>query len=90
MAAEANLSLLRQSAVVILARQSAMRAVKRRIQREGRIKLSTLTAARIARLTIEYLDQHPELLAEAAASPMPVGRKGKSLFTIHVQDGGQQ
>ena len=42
-----ELNALRQSAVVILAQQSAMRAVRRRIQKEGRIKgplpLSTLS-----------------------------------------------
>jgi hypothetical protein len=35
MAAEANASLLRQHAAVILARQSAMREVKRRRQKQG-------------------------------------------------------
>jgi hypothetical protein len=33
-----ELNALRQSAVVILAQQSAMRAVRRRMQKEGRIK----------------------------------------------------
>ena len=60
----------RQHAAVILARQAAETAVKRRIQREGRIKLSTLTAAHLARLAIEHLEAHPELIAEAAASPI--------------------
>jgi hypothetical protein len=68
MAAEACLSLLRQSAVVILAQQAAQRTVKREIQREGRIKLSSLSAATLSRLAEEYLRQHPELFAEAAAS----------------------
>jgi integrase len=68
MAAEANLSLLRQHAAVILARQAALRAVKRQIQREGRVKLSTLSAATLARLGNEWLGQHPELIAEAAQS----------------------
>jgi hypothetical protein len=70
MAAEANLSLLHQHAAVILARQAAQKAVKRRIQKEGRIKLSTLSAATIARLGNEWLHDHPELLAEAAQSPI--------------------
>jgi hypothetical protein len=70
MAAEANPSLLRQHAAVILARQAAQKAVKRRIQKEGRIKLSTLSAATIARLGNEWLCHHPELIAEAAASPI--------------------
>jgi hypothetical protein len=93
MAAEANASLLRQSAIVILARQSAMREVKRRRQKAG-IK-ATLPHSTLARLSIEWLADHPELLAEAAASPIvqnlgivrkrrTVGRKGKSLFTTQV------
>ena len=70
MAAEANLSLFRQHAAVILAQQAAQRAIKRQIKGEGRVKLSSLTAAHIARLAIEYLDQHPQLIAQAAASPI--------------------
>src|SRR4029077_5261065 len=70
MAAEANLSLFRQHAAVILAQQAAQQAIKRQIKREGRVKLSSLTAAHIARLAIEYLDQHPQLIAQAAASPI--------------------
>ena len=66
MAAEANLSLFRQHAAVILARQAAQRIVKRLIQREGRVKLSTLSAATLTRLANEYVLAHPELLAEAA------------------------
>jgi hypothetical protein len=70
MAAEANLSLLRQSAIVILAQQAALRIVKRRIQAQGRVKLSTLSAATLTRIANDYLREHPELLAEAAASPI--------------------
>jgi hypothetical protein len=70
MAAEANLSLFRQHAAVILARLSAERLVKKRIRAEGRIPLSTIPAARIARLANEWLEAHPELLAEAAADPI--------------------
>jgi hypothetical protein len=66
MAAEANLSLLRQHAAVILAQQSAKRAVKRRLQAEGRIKLWSLSAAHISRLANEHLRAHPELLERAA------------------------
>jgi hypothetical protein len=58
------------AAAIVLARQSAQREVTRRIKREGRIKLSSLTAARIARLANEYLEAHPELIAEAAVSPI--------------------
>jgi hypothetical protein len=67
MAAEANLSLLRQSAVVILARQSAIRAVRRRIQKEGKIK-EPLPLSTLSRLANEWLHCHPELLLEAAQS----------------------
>jgi hypothetical protein len=70
MAAEANLSLLRQSAIVILAQQAALRIVKRRIQAQGRVKLSTLSAATLTRIANDYLREHPELLAEAAADPI--------------------
>jgi hypothetical protein len=69
MAAEANFSLLRQSAIVILAQQSAMRAVRRRIQKEGRIK-GPLPLSTLSRLANEWLHDHPQLLAEAAASPI--------------------
>jgi hypothetical protein len=65
MAAEANLSLLRQHAAV-----AAQKAVKRRIQREGRINLSTIAHATLTRLANEWLRQHPELLVEADASPI--------------------
>jgi hypothetical protein len=61
---------LRQSAIVILARQAALREVKRRIRSQGRAKLSTLSAATLTRLGNEYLLSHPELIAEAAASPI--------------------
>ena len=70
MAAEANLSLLRQSAIVILARQAAQRAVKRRIRSQGRVKLSTLSLAHITRLANEYVLTHPELLIDAASDPI--------------------
>ena len=99
MAAEANLRLLRQHAAVILARQHAMREVKRRRQKQG-IK-GPLPFSTLSRLAIEWLDAHPELLADAAASPIvqelriresegPVGRKDKSLFTTHVQNGDRK
>jgi hypothetical protein len=70
MAAEANLSLLRQSAIVILAQQAAMRIVKRQIKAQGRVKLSALSHATLTRLGNNYLREHPELIAEAAASPI--------------------
>ena len=50
---------------------------------------------------MEHLQANPALLAEAAASPIvqelgivrkrrTVGRKDKSLFTTHVQNGGRK
>jgi hypothetical protein len=70
LAAEADLSLLRQLAIVTLARQSALRTIKSKIKREGRVKLGTLSQATLTRLANDWLRQHPELLAEAAASPI--------------------
>jgi hypothetical protein len=72
MAAEANLSLLRQHAAVILARQSAMRAVRRRIKAQGQVKLGSLPFSTLSRLANEWLDAHPELIAQAAADPVVV------------------
>jgi hypothetical protein len=69
MAAEANLSLLRQHAAVILARQAAMWAVKRRIQKEGRIKPGSLPLSTLSRLANEWLQDHPQLLA---TPPIPL------------------
>jgi hypothetical protein len=68
MAAEANPSLLRQHAAVILARQQAMREVKRQRQKQG--LRETLPYSALAKLSHEWLDDHPELIAEAAASPI--------------------
>jgi hypothetical protein len=51
MAAEANPSLLRQSAIVILATQAAMREMKRRRQKQG-LK-GSLPHSTLARLGIE-------------------------------------
>ena len=69
MAAEANPSLLRQHAAVILAQQSALKAVRQRIKKEGRIK-EPLPFSTLSRLANEWLRQHPELIAEAAADPI--------------------
>jgi hypothetical protein len=71
MAVEANPSLLRQHAAVTLARQAAMREVKRHRQKQG-IK-GSLPFSTLSRLAIEWLRDHPQLLAEAAASPLCTG-----------------
>jgi hypothetical protein len=99
MAAEANPSLLRQHAAVILARQSAMREVKRRRQKQG-IE-GSLPFSRLSRLAKEWLEDHPQLLAEAAASPivqelaLPHRKRrpaaqGLPLCRTQVQNGGPQ
>jgi hypothetical protein len=99
MTVEADLILLRQQAAVILARQAAMREVKRRRRKQG-LK-GSLPHSTLARLSIEWLADHPELLVEAARSPIvqnlgivrerrTVVRKGKSLFTTQVQNEGPQ
>ena len=56
----------RQAAAMVLARQAALRAVKRRIQKEGRIKLGSVPLSTLTRLGNDYLRKHPELLVEAA------------------------
>ena len=69
MAAEANAILIRQSEIVILARQAARRReVKRRRQKQG--LRETLPHSTLARLAIEHLQAHPHLLAEAATDPL--------------------
>jgi hypothetical protein len=86
MAAEADLILHRQHAAVILARQAAIQAVRQQRKRQG-IR-DTLPHSTLARLGQEWLAAHPELYAEALASPIvqqlgivrkrrTVGRKGK-------------
>ena len=101
MAAEANLSLFRQHAAVILAQQAAQRAVKRQIRSQGKIKLSAISAATLTRLGNDYLRSHPELLVEAAADPIVqnlgivkrrrrVDRKRELLCESHAQNGGAQ
>ena len=50
----------RQHAAVILARQAALREVKRRRQKRG--LRETLPYAVLSRLANEWLDQHPELI----------------------------
>jgi hypothetical protein len=84
MAAEANLSLLRQSAIVILAQQAALRIVKRRIQAQGRVKLSTLSAAPLTRIANDYLRSHPELLAEAAADAQKAKACGARTSAVQI------
>jgi hypothetical protein len=101
MAAEANLSLFRQHAAVILAQQSALKAVRQRIKKEGRIK-EPLPFSTLSRLANEWLRQHPELIAEAAADPIVLqisqvthrkrrpAAQGLPLCKSHERNGGPQ
>jgi hypothetical protein len=68
MTVEANLILQRQTAAVILARQAAMRRIKLRRQKQG--LRQTLPYSVLSRMAMEWLDHHPELYAEALASPI--------------------
>ena len=52
-------------AAVTLARQQAIKAVKRQLQAQGRRKLSQIAHREIVTLAREYLAEHPELIAEA-------------------------
>jgi hypothetical protein len=76
----------RQAAAMVLARQAALRAVKRRIQKEGRIKLGSVPLSTLTRLGNDYLRKHPELLVEAA-QPDIVDPTTKSLNETQVQNG---
>jgi hypothetical protein len=93
-----QLSPRQQSATIILARQAARNAVKRQIQKQGRVKLSMVPYAEITRLAEAYLAEHRELLAQAALSPIVQNLKDKHrkrrpdlkrelLCKSHVQNG---
>jgi hypothetical protein len=56
-------------AVHVLAKLSALKAIKRQIQREGRVRLSLIPAGKLGALATRYLEVHPELIQEAMASP---------------------
>jgi hypothetical protein len=66
MAVEANPSLLREHAAVILARQAAIKAVRQQRKRQG--LRETLPMSVLSRMAIAHLKERPELLAEAALS----------------------
>lgn len=53
------------AAIAVLAREAARKAVKRQLQAQG-IKLARFTGREISRMAEAYLDDHPELIAEAA------------------------
>jgi hypothetical protein len=62
---QAQLHARMSRAVIVLARQRAIAAVKREIQRQGRRKLSQVAHREIVVLAKEYLAGHPELIDEA-------------------------
>jgi hypothetical protein len=55
-------------AVIVLARQEAIKAVKREIQREGRRKVSQVPMREIIAMANKYMAEHPELIDE----PRPI------------------
>ena len=57
-------------AVHVLAKQAALRAVKRQIQKEGRLRVSLILAGKLDAWAKLYLKAHPELFQEALASPI--------------------
>ena len=61
---DCRLRLRLASATLTLARQAAMKAVKREYQRQG-IKVSHIAHREIVAAANEYLPNHPELIAEA-------------------------
>jgi hypothetical protein len=54
--------------VMVLARRAAMRQIKQQRKRLG--QRQPLPMSVLSQMAIEHLDAHPELLAEAAASPI--------------------
>ena len=54
-----------RSSIRVLARQRAIKAVKRQLQAEGRRKVCQIVHREIVAMANEYLAAHPELVAEA-------------------------
>ena len=88
-------------AVHVLAKQAALRAVKRQIQKEGRVKVTLIPAGKLGALATWYLEAHPELFQEVLASPLVQNsehsRKRRSfdwqrklLNETHAQNGGAE
>jgi hypothetical protein len=57
-------------AVHVLAKLAALRAIKRQIQKEGRLRVSLIPAGKLNALAGLYLKDHPELLMQAAQSDL--------------------
>ena len=62
-----------QIATAALAKLAAKNAVRRKLKREGRAKVQLVSLSQISRLADIYLEEYPELFAEAAQSDWPVG-----------------
>jgi hypothetical protein len=82
-----------QHAAVILAQLAAIKAVRQSIKRAGG-NLSTIPYSRLTRLGREWLEQHPEMLAEALRSPIiaalaspPLPRRRRKAATTATSKG---
>ena len=63
-------------AIIVLATQAARKAVKRRIQAQGRVRPWWLVPqCEISKLAEAYLRQHPELLTDAMMSSIVRGMR---------------
>jgi hypothetical protein len=67
-------------AVHVLAKQAALRAVKRQIQKEGRFKVALIPAGKLGALATQYLKTHPNSFRK----PWP--RQRKFLNETRVQN----
>ena len=56
-----------QIATTALAKLAAKNAVRRKLKREGRVKVQLVSLSQISRLADIYLEEYPELFAEAPA-----------------------
>jgi hypothetical protein len=88
-------------AVHVLAKLAALRTIKRQIQKEGRLRVSLISASKLSALANLYLKDHPELFREAAQSDLAriskhktkrrsVDPQRKFLNETHVQNGGSR
>jgi hypothetical protein len=87
-------------AVHVLAKLAALRAIKRQIQKEGRLRVSIIPACKLDALAGLYLKAHPELLTQAMQSDLVVqqskhfiksrrpGNQGLPVCENHERNGG--
>jgi hypothetical protein len=64
-------------AVLVLAKLAALRAIKRQIQKEGRLRVSQIPAGKLNALAGLYLKAHPELITQAMQSDLVVVQQSK-------------